>query len=274
MRRAAALLALALSACGPLPGPGDQSPSGSPIVATADAGPADAGLAGECTPGDAEECGSCLCMGSPDADGGCPPGMRVCGDRTCSAGGAWGACQGPNTPLVLAFAGEPVTLGEEPGHFELGQGALATTDWPAAATPWLVLDRDGDGRISDGRELFGSYTRLSSGERARHGFEALAELDANRDGRLDARDPAWAELRLWADADRDRATSPGELTALADRGVEAIDLGYTSEPRCDARGNCEVERGALLWRDARGCARRGAVVDVHLRARPLGVAAR
>jgi hypothetical protein len=140
------------------------------------------------------------------------------------------------------------------------------TDWPTARTPWLALDRDGSGRIEDGSELFGSMTVLSSGHRARQGFEALRELDANGDGRITAEDPAFASLVVWSDRDGDRVSSSSELASLGALGVVSIDLAYTVEPRCDARGNCEVERASFRYVDASGLERRGAIVDVHLAA--------
>jgi hypothetical protein len=155
---------------------------------------------------------------------------------------------GTYTPLVVAFEAQPVRF---------------AGNRPTVATPWLALDRDGDGAIADGRELFGNRTVLAGGNRALHGFDALAELDANHDGRIDARDPAFASLVLWADRDGDRAGRGDELRPLADV-VVAISLAYHVDARCDARGNCEGERAELTWRAADGALRTGAVVDVYL----------
>ena len=49
------------------------------------------------------------------------------------------------------------------------------------------------------------------------------------------------------------------------RAILWIDLAYTSDRRCDARLNCEVERARFGFRDAAGAERTGAIVDVHLR---------
>lgn len=172
------------------------------------------------------------------------------------------------TPLVLQFlAGAPVTLTRGLSSFAFTPGQSVHSDWPAAATPWLVRDLDGDGRISSGRELFGSDTALASGRTAKHGFEALADLDGNRDGRVDADDPAFTTLRLWADVDGDRRTDPGELTSLAARGVTSLSVRYAVDARCDARGNCERERAGFTFTDASGQARRGEVIDVYLATR-------
>ena len=170
-----------------------------------------------------------------------------------------------STPLVLSFDGAPVTLAASMGAFDVDGTMSVVTDWPTAATPWLALDRNGNGSIDDGSELFGSATVLRSGDRASNGFAALAELDTNGDGRITPEDAAWASLRLWSDADGDRVSSGRELIGLAARRLLWIDLAYTSARRCDARGNCEIERAAFGWADAAGAEHVGAIIDVHLR---------
>ncbi len=146
-----------------------------------------------------------------------------------------------NTPLALVPAGTtPQFLPADDRFFALAPSGC-NTDWPTADTPWLARDIDGNGRIDGGHELFGSLTDVG-GRTARHGFEALAALDANGDGLVDSRDPAFGELVLWADADGDRLARPGELLPLADVGIDAIPLSYRREPSCDGRGNCGVER--------------------------------
>lgn len=157
------------------------------------------------------------------------------------------------TPLVVAFDNQTVAF----------TPASSGPDWPTAATPWLALDRDGDGAITRGSELFGDATVLSNGRTAKHGFEALAALDSNGDHRIDRADPMFASLVLWADRDGDRQSSGGELTP-ASQIIESIELGYTVEPRCDARLNCEREKSVMRYRDVTGAARTGSIVDVYL----------
>ena len=196
-------------------------------------------------------------------------GFQVCNAPDGQARGTWGQCVhdgGGDTPLLLSF-GAPVRYRQGGEPFDLNGAMSVATDWPAAETPWLVLDRDGDGRITDGRELFGSMTPLRGGGVGDNGFAALAELDADRDGRLTPHDPAWSALRLWADRDGDRRSAPAELRSLDDLGLLAISLAYHVDRRCDDRGNCEVERAAVVYRDALGFERVGEVIDVHLRHR-------
>ncbi len=132
-----------------------------------------------------------------------------------------------------------------------------------ARTPWLALDRNGNGRIDDGGELFGSGTTLRDGTRADNGFFALAELDSDQDGAITPADAAYASLLLWADENRDRESQASELVSLSHRGVTRIELGFRQKPQCDARGNCEIERSVMVF-ERDGVPRMGQVVDVHL----------
>ena len=168
------------------------------------------------------------------------------------------------TPLVVAFDGQPIEFAPA-GHdsFAFVPGEPAATDWPTDATPWIALDLDGDGAITTGAELFGSSTVLASGALAPNGFAALAALDANGDGILDARDPMFSRLVLWSDRNGDHRSTPDELRPLASV-VTAISLTFTTDPRCNQRDDCEGERGVLRWRDAAGAEHAGAVVDVYI----------
>ena len=168
------------------------------------------------------------------------------------------------TPLVLRLDDAP--LGFDPvsaASFDVsGAGECLGTDWPTL--PWLALDRDGDGVISSGRELFGSGTRLASGRAAVHGFEALAEHDLNRDGKITAADPIFAELVLWSDRDGDRKGARAELVPVREVSLVAIDLAFERRPECDARGNCGGERAGVELRGEGGELRRGEIIDVYL----------
>lgn len=198
------------------------------------------------------------------------------GVRLCDSNGTdeliWSECfasssqpTGSSTPLVLSFDSAPVVFTHPAGSFDLaGYAASFDTDWVAAATPWLAVDLDGNGRIDDGSELFGSMTRLPDGRRADNGFTALAALDTNGDGRITAEDPAFGKLVLWRDLDQDRASSPRELQSAEEAGLIAIELGYRVEARCVGTA-CEMERASFQFRGAHGATQTGSVVDVHFR---------
>jgi hypothetical protein len=168
------------------------------------------------------------------------------------------------TPLAVAFDGQPIEFAPAGvDRFAFAPGEPAATDWPTAVTPWIALDLDGDGAITSGAELFGSSTVLPNGARAANGFAALAALDANGDGVLDARDPMFSRLVLWSDRNGDHRSTPDELSALAGT-ITSISLAFTLDPRCNQRDDCEGERATLRWRDELGADHVGAVVDVYV----------
>jgi hypothetical protein len=168
------------------------------------------------------------------------------------------------TPLVLSFDGAPIEFSPaSAAAFDLStDGTCMSTDWPTA--PWLALDRDGDGMIRDGSELFGSATKMSMGDHAPHGFAALAELDTNGDGKITAADARFHELVLWTDLDGDRIGAYDELRPLADFSIVSIDLHFDLRPNCDGHGNCGVERAAFEHRTPQGATAFGEIVDVRL----------
>ncbi|WAS91782.1 calcium-binding protein [Nannocystis punicea] len=205
------------------------------------------------------------------ADFQCVPGQQDDGCTSCQLNeqgvpvliDECGGDSETSTPLVLSFGGGPVRYDSSAAAFDLGPQCGAT-DWPTAETPWLALDRDGSGAIETGRELFGSAVRLRRGVLADNGFQALAELDQNRDGKLTAADPDFARLVLWADGDADRRSTAFELTPMSAAGIVEISLTYREDSRCDGRANCEIERAAFTFRDDLGRERVGDIVDVHL----------
>lgn len=207
----------------------------------------------ECMPGESKSCG----LGEEFGDISQPCVL----DEDGVPGWMEEAC---NTPLVLSFDGGPVEMTRSSASFDIsGAGLCFDTDWPAARNPWLALDLDGNGHIDGGHELFGSGSVLASGAHARNGFIALATLDSNADGRIDAGDARYGELLVWRDEDGDKHSLPWELSSLAQEGVESIELGYGVAESCDERGNCGRERSSFEF--VRGGERRtGEVVDVYL----------
>jgi len=213
----------------------------------------------ECEPSQVRTCEDEGSTGYDDSNG--EQGMQYCGLGP-SGIPEWSDCESgdTSTPLVIVPPGQRIELDHAAAaSFELGNTCLGS-DWPAAQTPWLALDRDGNGQIDGGHELFGSAVVLGDGSRARNGFLALAELDRDRNGRIDAADPDFARLRLWHDLDGDRRSSEGELALLSTLGLTSVPLAFQSAHACDDRGNCGVERAWTTLADGG----RAEIVDLHL----------
>jgi hypothetical protein len=134
---------------------------------------------------------------------------------------------------------------------------------PGSRDGFLVLDRNQDGEISSGAELFGDWTPQPATAEP-NGFLALAVFDeeeagGNRNRSLDPGDAIFQHLRLWIDEDHDGRTQDEELHPLASLGLRSIGLDYLEARSRDRHGNQLRYRSLAQLR--RGVA---AVVDVFL----------
>jgi hypothetical protein len=142
-------------------------------------------------------------------------------------------------PLVLDLDGDglEITPLSQGVQFDGNGDTIRTnTSWASADDGLLALDRNGNGVIDSGRELFGDETLLADGKKAAHGFAALAELDvggaANAtggagDGVFDAKDAQYTNVRIWRDLNQDGISQANEMQTLAQAGIASIKLSST-----------------------------------------------
>jgi hypothetical protein len=209
----------------------------------------------------------------------CPPPSPPDPVTECeNNGGQWNyeqqTCEYYNCPIVINPKSNRyrLTSRNEGVMFDFDADGLpeqlAWTE-PDSDVALLVLDRNDNGRIDDGTELFGNSTPKRSGETAANGFDALIDLDGGptgTNGRIDEFDAVYGRLRLWYDRNHDGQSDPEELVSLAKRGVSAILLGYQPSRRRDENGNRYLFTGrALIMRRGMEISRH--IYDVNFAAR-------
>ena len=157
---------------------------------------------------------------------------------------------------------------DDPVSFDMdADGFAENTGWTGrdGSAAFLVLDRNDNGIIDDGRELFGTMTAQWETEDP-SGFMALAFFDGasaggNADGVISEDDTVFESLALWHDRDHDGLSDPSELTPLRDIGIGTIGLNMIPVSRSDTHGN-QLRYGATVQFDTTATHHFGAM-DVH-----------
>lgn len=202
-----------------------------------------------------ENCNGTSCRSEdPCANGGCTPGHAPMGSPGCAEATAdeCGCCL-TYSPIALDLNGDGIRMTNATGGalFDVnGLGRVMWVGWPVGRDDgWLVLDRNKNGAIDDGSELFGNATRLRTGSIAKDGYEALAELDTNGDLIVDRQDQRFSDLYIWLDGDGNGSVSEGELRPLASTKITGMSIVPKESQRRDSYGNRFRLRAAVFTID-------------------------
>jgi hypothetical protein len=155
------------------------------------------------------------------------------------------------SPLILDLDGdgiETASISDKIYFDHDNNGFAEQTGWASPDDAFFVRDRDGNGKIDSGNELFGNNTDVINGKAA-NGFVALATMDSNGDAIVDANDEGWDELRLWRDLNGNGAVDEGELLTLDEAGVAGLYTDYQNSTFVDNYGNQHRQSGSYLKTD-------------------------
>lgn len=127
-------------------------------------------------------------------------------------------------PLVINLNGNIAEVSDQKFYFDLdadGEGELISR--LCEDSGYLALDKNGDGSINDGSELFGTQSG--------NGFADLSVYDEDKNGWIDENDDVWNKLKIWVQDENGNS----KLYSLAEQGVGAICLQNVST-QFDQRG--------------------------------------
>ena len=196
--------------------------------------------------GDGGGGGNCVPSG-----GGCSSDDQYCDGETCVTDGYCTVLD----PIIVDLTGKgyQLTTAANGVSFDFfGYGKPVLMSWTPANWNggFLALDRNGNGKIDNGSELFSNVSPQPAGRGTGNGFLALAVYDqpangGNNNGWIDPGDSIYSKLLVWVDKNHDGISQPDELLTLKQAGIESISLNYSSSQWTDAYGNTFRYRSQL-----------------------------
>ncbi|CAM4039161.1 hypothetical protein [Xenorhabdus thuongxuanensis] len=153
------------------------------------------------------------------------------------------------SPLIIDLNGDGVgTISEGEVYFDItNDGKKESTGWVDKNDGFLVLDKNEDGKIESGAELFGDHSVINGKTNFKNGFNALSELDTNNDSIISKDDKEWHKLKIWKDENSNAIVDENELVGLSDMGIKEINLTYENKFHIDESGNRHKETATVTW---------------------------
>lgn len=148
-------------------------------------------------------------------------------------------------PLVLDLDGNGIQLTEagKGAIFDVtADGKLDNTAWVKGNTALLTYDRNGNGVVDNGNELFGDQNGAADG------FEELGKYDTNGDRKITILDPIFKALKLYRDLNGDGKMSKNEFSTLSELGIKALNLNFM-RTSADINGNSLILNGSFERED-------------------------
>ena len=159
-------------------------------------------------------------------------------------------------PIVIDFNKNSVTSTrlDSTVYFDHDNNGFAeATAWIEKDDGLLALDKNNNGKIDNGNELFGNHTISNTAygytdKKATNGYEALKAYDLNSDNVIDEKDEIFNKLKIWKDKNSNGITDEGELSPLADNNIKSIDLNY-KEIAIDENSNTVKQSSKVTLKD-------------------------
>lgn len=166
-------------------------------------------------------------------------------------------------PLTINLSAQTVVLTAQKNGVQMdldGAGTKQQVSWFTQPSVNMLLVNVSQGQPANGvvgpAQLFGNYTAGPDGKVAPNGYDALAKYDSNNDGVIDAKDPIWANLRVWQDLNHNGIVDNGELLTLAQVNITSIELPRTTSNHI-VKENCTSDSYGNMF-----CYGRGAYINV------------
>ncbi|MBQ3512401.1 MAG: calcium-binding protein [Lachnospiraceae bacterium] len=165
-----------------------------------------------------------------------------------------GEAQPPRDPLIIDFKTTGIDLCSltDGVNFDLDNNGYAEkTAWIGTEDGFLALDRNANGCIDNGGELFGDQVDIGEGRLSSSGFEALSILDDNGDKVIDEKDECYSKLLIWVDVNHNGYSEANELNSLTYYEIKEIQLNHTEGSMVDeSTGTMLSESAKVVYQNA------------------------